>query len=131
MARARRQRSDNKPEIYDGERFDGAGRPDEEGRFNADGRYVGPPGDTRSQADKDAAFERLSDNPFMGILGPNGEIPFPESWDEDAKLAYMQRLRDAARIHEQKEKESGIKFQGETVVVRYDPNYKPPPGHRF
>ena len=61
---------------------------------------------------------RFGDNPFMGVLGPNGEMPWPPEWGEEEKDAYMRRLRDSARSHEQKLREAGIEYEGETVVVR-------------
>ena len=72
----------------------------------------------RTQEEEDSARARFSDNPFMGVLGPNGEMPWPDDWDEEAKDAYMRRLREANRVHDRKLREAGIEYEGETVIVR-------------
>ena len=72
----------------------------------------------RTKEEQEAVELRFSDNPFMPPLGPNNELRFPEEWDQEAREAYVCRMKETARTLARKEKESGVPFQGETVVIR-------------
>jgi len=54
----------------------------------------------------------------MPPIGADRRIRFPASWTEEQKDEYVRFLAETSRRLRQKERESGIPFRGETVVLR-------------